>query len=128
MKDVTRILHRLDGGDQQAISDLFQVVYEELKRIAAAQMAREQPGQTLQSTALVSEMYLRVFDVAETPTFANRRHFFAAAAEAMRRILIDQSRKKRAAKRGGGRISLKSWSRIASSRRVPKLGWRSMRY
>jgi RNA polymerase sigma factor (sigma-70 family) len=118
MSDVTRILSAIDAGDPQAAHKLLPLVYDELRRLAAAQMARERPGQTLDATSLVHEAYLRLVGadnlgdargdsnepVRSSPQFANRRHFFAAAAEAMRRILIENARRKRRHKRGGGLI------------------------
>jgi RNA polymerase sigma factor (TIGR02999 family) len=108
MSDVTRILDAARAGDPQAAAELLPLVYDELRRLAAAQMAREKPGQTLDATALVHEAYLRLVPggpepdaPARAPEFANRRHFFAAAAEAMRRILIDQARRKQSQKHGG---------------------------
>lgn len=98
MSDVTHLLAALDAGDPLAASRLLPAVYDELRQMAAAQMAREQPGHTLDPTALVHEAYLRLIG---TEAFSNRRHFFAAAAEAMRRILIDAARARRTAKRGG---------------------------
>jgi RNA polymerase sigma factor (TIGR02999 family) len=101
MSDVTLLLNAIDAGDPKAANQLLPLVYEELRRLAAAKMAQERPGQTLQATALVHEAWLRL--VAEPSTgFGGRRHFFAAAAEAMRRILIDRARQKRALKRGAG--------------------------
>src|SRR5437899_3160213 len=94
------MLQAIDTGDPQAAADLFPLVYDELRRLAAAQMAREQPGQTLDATALVHEAFLRLTPNA---AFANRGHFFAAAAEAMRRILVEAARSKRRLKRGGDR-------------------------
>jgi RNA polymerase sigma factor (TIGR02999 family) len=99
MSEVTRVLSDLKHGDAHAAAELLPLVYDELRRLAAAQMAREKPGQTLDATGLVHEAYLRL--VGKT-AFANKSHFFRAAAEAMRRILVDQARKKRAEKRGGG--------------------------
>ncbi len=87
------------GDDAHAAAELLPLVYDELRRLAAAQLARERPGQTLDATALVHEAYLRL---AGRTSFADKSHFFRAAAEAMRRILVDQARKKRAGKRGGG--------------------------
>jgi RNA polymerase sigma factor (TIGR02999 family) len=87
-----------DQGDNRA-AELVPLVYDELRRLAAAQLAREKPGQTLDATALVHEAYLQL---AGKMSFAGKSHFFRVAAEAMRRILIDQARKKQAAKRGGG--------------------------
>ena len=98
--DPTRILQRMTNGDPVAADELLPVVYDELRRLAAAKMAREAPGQTLQPTALVHEVWLRLGG-EEQPAWANRAHFFAAAAEGMRRILIDHARRKHALRRGG---------------------------
>src|SRR5438067_3394604 len=103
MSDVTQLLNAIDRGDPQAADRLLPLVYDELRRLAAAQMACEKPGQTLDATALVHEAYLRL--VGDQP-FENRRHFFAAAAEAMRRILVENARRKRSLKRGGDRQRL----------------------
>ena len=92
----------VEQGDGQALERLWPLVYDELRRLAGAQMARERPGQTLDATALVHEAYLRLADEPGR-AFANRRHFFAAAAEAMRRILVENARRHGARKRGGGR-------------------------
>jgi RNA polymerase sigma factor (TIGR02999 family) len=100
MDDVTRILEAIDVGDPRAAAKLLPLVYDELRRLARAQMAHERPGQTLDATGLVHEAYVRLAGGAQT--FANRRHFFAAAAEAMRRILVENARRKRSLKRGGG--------------------------
>jgi RNA polymerase sigma factor (TIGR02999 family) len=97
---VSHILDALKQGDPDASSKLISLVYRELHAIAAAMMARERPGQTLQATALVHEAYLRLFGDG-TPQWENRRHFFAAAAEAMRRILVENARRKGRLKRGG---------------------------
>ena len=102
MNEVTRILSAIEQGDPEAVGQLWPLVYEELHKLAAAQMAREQPGQTLDATALVHEAYLRL-EVDREHAFANRRHFFAAAAEAMRRILVESARRKAREKHGGGR-------------------------
>ena len=91
MSEVTRILSAIEQGDPQAAAQLLPLVYDELRRLAAAQLAREQPGQTLEATALVHEAYLRLVGEQQ---FANRRHFFAAAAQAMRRILVESARRK----------------------------------
>jgi RNA polymerase sigma factor (TIGR02999 family) len=96
MSEVTQILNALSRGESQAANDLLPLIYEELRKLAAQKMAQEQPGQTLQPTALVHEAFLRLVGPANADGFANRRHFFAAAAEAMRRILIDQARRKKA--------------------------------
>ena len=101
MADVTQLLNAFDGGDPKAADQLLPLVYEELRKLAAAKMAQEKPGQTLQATALVHEAWLRLGS-SEGPTFQNRAHFFGAAAEAMRRILIERARRRVAAKRGGG--------------------------
>lgn len=98
--DITLILQRIEDGDSQAAEQLLPLVYEELRQLAAAKLAREAPGQTLQPTALVHEAWLRLGGDAQ-PAWANRAHFFAAAAEGMRRILIDTARRKRAARHGG---------------------------
>jgi RNA polymerase sigma factor (TIGR02999 family) len=103
MSDVTRILNDIEAGDAQAANQLLPLVYDEMRKLAAAQMAREQPGQTLDATALVHEAWMRL---ADDQQFENRRHFFAAAAEAMRRILVDRARHKQSRKRGGGRRRL----------------------
>ena len=98
--DITQILHRIEQGDARAADQLLPLVYEELRRLAASKMAREAPGQTLQPTALVHEVWLRLGGDAQ-PQWANRAHFFAAAAEGMRRILIDNARRKHAVRHGG---------------------------
>jgi len=98
--DITPLSARINEGDPHAAGELLPLVYDELRRLAAARMARESPGQTLQATALVHEAWLRLGGDRQ-PAWANRAHFFAAAAEAMRRILIDHARRKLAAKHGG---------------------------
>ena len=103
MNEVTRILNAIEQGDPRAAAQLMPLVYDELCRLAAAQMAREKPGQTLDATALVHAAYLRLVGDQQ---FENRRHFFAAAAEAMRRILVENARKKRRIRHGGGRKRL----------------------
>jgi DNA-directed RNA polymerase specialized sigma24 family protein len=124
MSDVTRILSQIDSGNPAAAEQLLPLVYDELRKLAAAKLAHEKPGQTLQATALVHEAYLRlvgrgareedepVSAVAPSPqplgpspcpSFSSRGHFFAAAAEAMRRILVDQARARGSLKRGGNR-------------------------
>jgi RNA polymerase sigma factor (TIGR02999 family) len=99
VSDVTRLLEGVGQGDAGAADKLMALVYDELRRLAAHKMACEQPGHTLQATALVHEAWLRLGDDAR---FENRAHFFSAAAEAMRRILIDRARQKLAARHGGG--------------------------
>jgi RNA polymerase sigma factor (TIGR02999 family) len=101
MSDVTRILVAIERGERQAAEQLLPLVYKELRKLAAARLAQEKPGQTLQATALVHEAYLRLVDGVQVQTFSSRGHFFAAAAEAMRRILVDQARRKSAHKHGG---------------------------
>ena len=100
MSDVTRILESIEHGDPKAADELLPLVYGELRRLAAAKMAREAPGQTLQPTALVHEAWLRLGADAQ-PNWQNRSHFLAAAAEAMRRILVESARRKLRLKRGG---------------------------
>lgn len=102
MTNVTRILSAIQQGDPKAADQLLPLVYDELRKLAAQRLAQEQPGQTLQATALVHEAYVRLVDVDEARHWDSRGHFFAAAAEAMRRILVDQARRRNAAKRGGG--------------------------
>lgn len=107
MADVTRLLDAIEAGDPQAAARLFPLVYDELRCMAAAQMARERSDQSLDATALVHEAYLRLAgDRNAGAGFANRRHFFAAAAEAMRRILVERARQRRGLKRGGDRRRL----------------------
>jgi len=98
--DITLLLHRAGPGDAQAADQILSLVYEELRKLAAAKMARESAGQTLQPTALVHEAWLRLGGDAQ-PLWQNRAQFFAAAAEGMRRILIDSARRKRAVRHGG---------------------------
>ena len=101
MPDVTRILSAIEQGDPSAAEQLLPLVYDELRRLAAAKLAREKPGQTLDATALVHEAYLRLVDVGEAQCFNGRAHFFRAAADAMRRILVDRARARHSQKRGG---------------------------
>jgi RNA polymerase sigma factor (TIGR02999 family) len=108
MSDVTRILSQIESGDPTAAEQLLPLVYDELRKLAAAKLAQEKPGQTLQATALVHEAYLRLVANQEPGTrnqgsesWNSRGHFFAAAAEAMRRILVEQARRKRQVKHGG---------------------------
>jgi len=106
MNEVTRILSAIDQGDPGASEQLLPLVYEELRRLAAQRLAQEKPGQTLQSTALVHEAYLRLVGSDNTHTWDGRGHFFAAAAEAMRRILIENARRRNSSKHGGRRERL----------------------
>lgn len=101
MSDVTHMLARIESGDPRASDELLPLVYDELRKLASARLAEESNGQTLQTTALVHEAYLRLVQGKPTLEWENRRHFFAAAAEAMRRILIDQARRKASVKHGG---------------------------
>lgn len=100
---ITELLTQIRQGRRQAADELLPIVYEELRKLARARMAREQPGQTLQATALVHEAYLRLVADAD-PRWENRAHFFAAAAEAMRRILVERARRKSRVKHGGGQL------------------------
>ena len=103
MSNVTQILSQIESGDPSAAEQLLPLVYDELRKLAAAKMAQEKPGQTLQATALVHEAYVRLVDVDNAPHWDSRGHFFAAAAESMRRILLNQARDKKRLKRGGDR-------------------------
>jgi RNA polymerase sigma factor (TIGR02999 family) len=103
MSEVTRILSAIEQGDPHAAAQLLPLVYEELRQLAAQKLAQEQPGQTLQATALVHEAYLRLVDTEQAQHWNGRGHFFVAAAEAMRRILIEQVRRKRSQRQGGAR-------------------------
>src|SRR5215831_1109551 len=106
MSAVTRLLDDAASGDPKAAAELLPLVYDELRRLAAARLAEERPGQTLQPTALVHEAYLRLVGGEQPQDWNGRGHFFAAAAEAMRRILIDRARHKATGKRGGSRQRL----------------------
>jgi RNA polymerase sigma factor (TIGR02999 family) len=103
MADVTRLLDAAVAGDPHAAAELLPLVYDELRKLAAARMASEAPNHTLQPTALVHEAYLRLVGDANRPGWDGRGHFFAAAAEAMRRILVESARRKNTLKQGGGR-------------------------
>lgn len=103
MNEVTRVLTDIQHGDPRAVQELLPLVYDELRRLAAAKLAHERPGHTLDATALVHEAYVRLLGEpgpAANPEYANRRHFFAAAAEAMRRILVENARRRDSLKRG----------------------------
>jgi RNA polymerase sigma factor (TIGR02999 family) len=108
MADITQILSEIERGNSIATEELLPLLYDELRRLAAQKLASEKPGHTLQATALVHDVYLRLVNVEKAQHWDGRGHFFAAAAEAMRRILVDQARKKRALRRGGSakRIAL----------------------
>jgi RNA polymerase sigma factor (TIGR02999 family) len=103
MADVTQILSAIEAGDPKAAAELLPLVYDELRKLAAARLAAEPAGHTLQPTALVHEAYLRLVGDGRTRDWNGRGHFFAAAAEAMRRVLINRARDKHRLKRGGGR-------------------------
>jgi RNA polymerase sigma factor (TIGR02999 family) len=112
MADITVLLGAA-AGDPRAAADLLPLVYDELRRLAAARMAAERPGQTLQATALVHEAYLRLVGGGQPDGWNGRGHFFAAAAEAMRRILIETARRKGGPQHGGG------WHRVALADALP---------
>jgi RNA polymerase sigma factor (TIGR02999 family) len=101
MSDVTGILAAIEQGDPSAAEQLLPLVYQELRQLATAKLAHEKPGQTLDATALVHEVYLRLVDVEQAQHWNSRGHFFAAAAEAMRRILVENARRKMRVKHGG---------------------------
>jgi RNA polymerase sigma factor (TIGR02999 family) len=103
MSEITRILSAIEQGEPTAAEQLLPLVYDELRKLAAQRLAQEQPGQTLQATALVHEAYLRLVGAEQAQYWNGRGHFFAAAAEAMRRILVNRARDKGRLKRGGGR-------------------------
>ena len=103
MSEVTQILSQIEQGDPGAAEQLLPLVYGELRRLAAAKLVNEKPGQTLQATALVHEAYLRLVGGEPDKNWDSRGHFFAAAAESMRRILIDRARRKQSLKHGGDR-------------------------
>ena len=118
MNELTRILADLAKGDTHAAEELLPLVYEELRKLAAARMAEEAPGNTLNATALVHEAYLRLVEPADAARWDNRGHFFAAAAEAMRRILVEAARRKQREKHDSPRP-------VAPRRLIPKalVGW-----
>jgi RNA polymerase sigma factor (TIGR02999 family) len=103
MNEVTRILADIADGDAHAAAELLPLVYDELRRLAAARLAAEPSGNTLQPTALVHEAYLRLVGTAEDDRWDSRGHFFAAAAEAMHRLLVENARRKKRHKHGGDR-------------------------
>ena len=106
MSDVTRALNEISRGNETASTELFAIVYDELRRVAASKLSKENSGQTMQPTDLVHDAYVRLVDVDASQRWNSRGHFYAAAAEAMRRILVDRAREKKALKRGG------EWERI----------------
>lgn len=101
MSDVTRILTAIENGDSSAANELLPIVYQELRKLAAAKLSKEKPGQTLQATILVHEAYVRLVEGDGQRHWNGRGHFFGAAAEAMRRILIENARRKKSQKRAG---------------------------
>jgi RNA polymerase sigma factor (TIGR02999 family) len=119
MSDVTLLLDAAAAGDRRAAAELLPLVYDELRKLAAARMASESPDHTLQPTALVHEAYLRLVGSADQERWDNRGHFFAAAAEAMRRILVDAARRKKRQKHGGdrNRMDLDAAAPVASDAR-----------
>ena len=120
MNDVTRILSEIEQGDPTATEQLLPLVYDELRKLATAKLSHEKPGQTLQATALVHEVYLRLVGVQKAQHWNSRGHFFGAAAEAMRRILVDNARRKRSIKAGRklNRLDLKEHAIAAPNRHV----------
>ena len=123
MSDVTQILSQIESGDPSAADQLLPLVYNELRKLAAAKLAQEKPGQTLQATALVHEAYLRLVDVEKAQDWNSRGHFFSAAAEAMGRILVDNARRHSAAKHGGDMQRLNaSESQLVAPDESKKLG------
>jgi RNA polymerase sigma factor (TIGR02999 family) len=114
MNDVTQLLSALGQGGPHAAAQLLSLVYDELRKLAAQRMAQEQPGQTLQPTALVHEAYLRLVGNAPGRPWIDRGHFFAAAAEAMRHILVDNARRKRRVRHGAGRQRVPLEDQIAA--------------
>src|SRR5437660_2925226 len=115
MDDVTFLLDAAAEGDHKAAADLLPLVYDELRKLAAARMAAESPDQTLQPTALVHEAYLRLVEPTDDAHWQNRGHFFAAAAEAMRRILVDQARRKKTTRHGGAMVRVDLEPDLASA-------------
>jgi RNA polymerase sigma factor (TIGR02999 family) len=117
MNEVTCILSAIEQGNSSAAEQLLPLVYGELRRLAAARLAREKPGQTLEPTALVHDAYIRLVDVKQAQHWSSRGHFFAAAAEAMRRILVERARHKGRIQHGGGlrRVDLLDDNAVAST-------------
>ena len=104
MSEIHQILSAIEQGQPQAAEQLLPLVYDELRKLAARQLASERPGQTLQPTALVHEAYLRLVGQEQPRPYRDRGHFFAACAQAMRHILVDRARRKQTQKRGGGAV------------------------
>ncbi|MCS7471582.1 ECF-type sigma factor [Stieleria sp. ICT_E10.1] len=120
MTDVTTILNQIEHGDPVAAEQLLPLVYDELRKLAAARLAHEQPGQTLQATALVHEAYVRLVDQTSPQQWDGRGHFFSAAAESMRRILVERARRRKAEKYGGGMARVEVSDRDLLSRSDPE--------
>jgi RNA polymerase sigma factor (TIGR02999 family) len=118
MRDLTHLIEAVQSGDRRAAAELLPLVYDELRKLAAAKMAVEAHGHTLDATALVHEAYLRLIG---DQGFEGRAHFFAAAAEAMRRILVNHARDRKRLKRGGGRVRVELFDRIGSLAEDPDL-------
>ncbi len=106
MSEVTQILSQIESGDRAAAEQLLPLVYDELRKLATSRMSQENPGLTLQATALVHDAYIRLVDVEQSQRWDSRGHFFAAAAEAMRRILVENARRRNSAKRGGNQVRI----------------------
>jgi RNA polymerase sigma factor (TIGR02999 family) len=121
MSKLTQILVNLESGDLSATEELLPLVYSELRQLAAAWLAQERPGQTLQATALVHEAYLRLLGSRGGPQWNGHAHFFGAAAEAMRRILVERARRCRRPKHGGGRHRVELDDNMPSARRDDEL-------
>ena len=117
--EITQILKSISAGDQEAVQDLFPIVYEQLRKIAKAQMSK-QPDQTLQATALVHEVYLRLVE-SKDPNWKDRKHFFAVAAEAMRHILVDNARRRATLKRAGNQKRVPLTTDMAAVQSNPEL-------
>lgn len=117
MADVTQILSQIEEGDPSAADQLLPLVYDELRKLAAARLAREEPGQTLQATALVHDAYIRLVDVEKAQHWNSKGHFFGAAATAMRRLVIENARRKGRLKHGGAmqRVDLDSGFLVTES-------------
>src|SRR5262245_3966682 len=120
MSDVTRILSQIESGDPSAAEQLLPLVYDELRKLAAARLAQEKPGQTLQATALVHEAYILLVDVEKVQKWDSRAHFFAAAAESMRRILVNNALRRQRPKHGGDlhRVDLEANLALSDSPKV----------
>ena len=125
MSEITRILSALQQGDPRAADELLPLIYAELRRLAAAKMAREQPGHTLQATALVHEAYIRLLG-GRTMTFNDRKHFFAAAGLAMRRILVERARRVAGPEAGGDRVRVELDVRLGEAEEQEEPDWAAL--